>query len=152
MRRLKIAAGSSHAAVVTPRHWRAVVAIATTAICRYPPQDRRAREETHMYRTDPKRLDPKARAIEAALRRIGEPITEAQARELASLEDCNCRDGMFALATTRRQLFAGSGLVAGVGMTASLPGRAHAKSPPLAVQYPWPPTSPEHPHLEMSVE
>ena len=60
-----------------------------------------------MYRTDPKRLDPKVRAIEAALRRIGEPITEAQGRELASLEDCDCRDGMFALASTRRQLFAG---------------------------------------------
>jgi hypothetical protein len=77
------------------------VAIATIAIFRYPPQDLRAREETHMYRTDPKRLDPKARAIEAALRRIGEPITEARARELALLEDCDCRDGMFALAAKR---------------------------------------------------
>ncbi len=105
-----------------------------------------------MYRTDPKRLDPKARAIEAALRRIGEPITEAQARELASLEDCNCRDGMFALATTRRQLFAGSGLVAAVGMTAMLPGRAHAKVPPGAVEYPVPADSTKEPGRVMGVD
>jgi hypothetical protein len=60
------------------------------------------------------------------------PITEAQARELASLEQCDCREGMFALAATRRQLFAGSGLVAAVGMTAMLPARAQAKAPPGA--------------------
>ena len=51
-----------------------------------PPPDLRARKATHMYRTDPKPLDPKARDVEAALRRIGEPIMEAQARELALLE------------------------------------------------------------------
>ena len=58
-----------------------------------------------MYRTDPKRLDSKARAVEAALRRIGEPITETRARELASLEDCDCRDGMFALAAAFCRIF-----------------------------------------------
>jgi sulfane dehydrogenase subunit SoxC len=61
---------------------------------------------------------------------------EAQAKDIAALEDCDCKDGMFALAATRRQLFAGPGLVAAVGMTALLPGRANAKAPPGAVEYP----------------
>ena len=51
------------------------------------------------------------RAIEEALGRLGEPITEAQAKAIAALEDLRtARDGMFALAATRRQLFAGTGL------------------------------------------
>jgi hypothetical protein len=66
------------------------------------------------------------RAIEEALSRLGQPITEGQARNVAALEDCDCKDGMFALAATRRQLFAGTGLVAAVGMTAML----HSNSPP----------------------
>src|SRR6266436_5512937 len=52
-------------------------------------------------------------AIEDALSRIGEPITEALANA-AALEGCECKEGMFALAATRRQLFAGTGLVAAV--------------------------------------
>jgi hypothetical protein len=62
-----------------------------------------------MHYTDSKRLDAKMRAVEDALSRIGEPITEAQAKSVAVLEDCECKDGMFALAATRRQLFAGTG-------------------------------------------
>ena len=58
-----------------------------------------------MHYTNLKRLDVKMRAIEDALSRIGEPITEAQAKSVAVLEDCECKDGMFALAATRRQLF-----------------------------------------------
>jgi hypothetical protein len=91
-----------------------------------------------MHYTDSKRLDVKMRAIEDALSRIGEPITEAQAKSVAVLEDCECKDGMFALAATRRQLFAGTGLVAAVGMTAMLPREADAKAPPGAVEYPVP--------------
>ena len=78
----------------------------------------------------------KARAIEKALSRLGEPITEAQARDIAALEDCDCKDGMFALAATRRQLFAGTGLVAAVGMTAILPRGADARASPGSVEYP----------------
>ena len=90
-----------------------------------------------MHSTDPERPTTKARAIEKALSLIGEPITEAQAKKnIAALEDCDCKDGMFALAATRRQLFAGPGLVAAVGMSAMLPGRADAKAPPGAVEYP----------------
>ena len=81
--------------------------------------------------------DADVQAIEDALSRIGEPITEAQANA-AALEDCECKEGMFALAATRRQLFAGAGLVAAVGMTAMLPRRADAKAPPGAVEYPVP--------------
>src|SRR3954453_534044 len=87
---------------------------------------------------------PDAQAIEQALRRIGEPITEAQAKA-AALEDCACKEGMFALAATRRQLFAGTGLVAAVGMTAMLPHRADAKVPPGAVEYPIPTDSIKEP-------
>jgi hypothetical protein len=43
---------------------------------------------------------------------------------------------MFALAATRRRLFAGTGLVAAVGMTAILPRGAAATAPPGAVEYP----------------
>ena len=63
-----------------------------------------------MHYTDPKRLDAKVRAIEDALSRIGEPITEAYAKRVAALEDCECKNGMFALATSRRQLLSGTGL------------------------------------------
>src|SRR5204863_3337684 len=85
---------------------------------------------------DSEHLGTKTRAIKTALRRLGEPITEAQAKHVAALEDCDCKDGMFALAATRRSLFAGTGLVAAVGMTAMLPRRADAKAPPGAVEYP----------------
>ena len=89
-----------------------------------------------MHNTDSERLATKARAIEDALSRIGEPITEAQAKSVAVLEDCECKDGMFALATSRRQLLSGTGLIAAVGMTAMLPRTADAKAPPGAVEYP----------------
>jgi hypothetical protein len=89
-----------------------------------------------MHYTDSKRLDAKMRAIEDALSRIGEPITEAQAKSVAVLEDCECKAGMFALATSRRQLLSGTGLIAAVGMTAMLPRTADAKAPPGAVEYP----------------
>src|SRR5215218_2570673 len=79
--------------------------------------------------------DARAEAIEQALGRIGQPISEAEAQELAKLEACECREGMFALAPTRRQMFGGAGLVAAVGMTAMLPGGAEAKAPPGAVEY-----------------
>jgi sulfane dehydrogenase subunit SoxC len=45
---------------------------------------------------------------------------------------------MFALATTRRQLFGGACLIAAVGMTGMLPRTAAAKAPPGAVEYPVP--------------
>jgi sulfane dehydrogenase subunit SoxC len=89
-----------------------------------------------MHSTDSERLNTKARAIKEALSRIGEPISEAQAKNIAAPEDCACKDGMFALAATRRQIFAGSGLVAAVGMTVMLPRAAGAKAPAGAVEYP----------------
>jgi sulfane dehydrogenase subunit SoxC len=76
--------------------------------------------------------------VEQALARLGEPVTEAQARAVAVREDCDCKEGMFALAPSRRQLFGGAGLVAAVGMTAMLPRVARAKAPPGAVEYPVP--------------
>jgi sulfane dehydrogenase subunit SoxC len=80
-------------------------------------------------------VDVCAEAIEKALSRIGQPVSEAEARWLAEREACECRQGMFALATTRRQMFGGAGLVAAVGMTAMLPRAADAKAPPGAVEY-----------------
>jgi sulfane dehydrogenase subunit SoxC len=84
------------------------------------------------------RTEAKAKAIEAALSRIGEPISEAQAKALSAREDCDCKEGMFALAGTRRQLFGGAGLAAAVGVTAMLPRAAAAKAPPGAAEYPVP--------------
>jgi hypothetical protein len=46
----------------------------------------------------------KARAIGDALARIGEPITENEAKRVAAAQDCECKDGMFALAANRRQI------------------------------------------------
>jgi sulfane dehydrogenase subunit SoxC len=91
-----------------------------------------------MTTADPERVAAKIRAIEEALSRIGEHVTERQARGLAGQEDCECKEGMFALAATRRQLFGGAALVASVGMTAVLPRSAEAKVPPGAVEYPVP--------------
>jgi sulfane dehydrogenase subunit SoxC len=91
-----------------------------------------------MHSTDSERSDSKARAIEKALGGLGESITEAQARSLAALEDCDCKDGMFALAPSRRRLLAGTGFVAAAGMGALLPRTAAAKAPPGAVEYPVP--------------
>ena len=91
-----------------------------------------------MHSTDVERLDTKSRAIEEALGRLGQPITEGQARDVAALEDCDCKDGMFALAPSRRRLLAGTGFVAAAGMGALLPRGAAAKAPPGAVEYPVP--------------
>ena len=63
-----------------------------------------------------------AKTIDEALSRLGDPISEAAARRVASLEDCECKDGMFALAATRRQIFAGTGLAAAVGHRRRAPG------------------------------
>ena len=81
--------------------------------------------------------DANAEAIEQALRRIGEPVTEAQVEALGR-EDCECKQGMFALAATRRRFFGGAGMVAAVGMTAMRPRPAQGKAPPGAVEYPVP--------------
>src|SRR5215831_5297365 len=78
--------------------------------------------------------DARTAAIEETLGRIGERISEAQALS----EVCECRQGMFALAGTRRQLFGGAGFIAAVGMTGMLPHTAAAKAPPGAVEYPVP--------------
>ena len=51
-----------------------------------------------MHSTEFERRNTKSRAIEEALSRLGQPITEGQARNVAALEDCDCKDGMFALA------------------------------------------------------
>jgi sulfane dehydrogenase subunit SoxC len=91
-----------------------------------------------MTAANSERVDAKTKAIEDALSRLGEPVTEAQAKALAAREACECKDGMFALAATRRQMFGGAGLVAAVGMTAMLPRTAAAKAPPGAVEYPVP--------------
>jgi sulfane dehydrogenase subunit SoxC len=91
-----------------------------------------------MSNLNSERMEAKAKAIEEALGRIGEPISEAQAKDLAAREDCDCKEGMFALAGTRRQLFGGAGLAAAVGMTAMLPRAAAAKAPPGAAEYPVP--------------
>jgi sulfane dehydrogenase subunit SoxC len=89
-----------------------------------------------MHSEENQRVDEKARAIQQALGRIGESITETQARTIATTEDCDCKDGMFALTASRRQLFAGTGLMAAAGMTAMLARPAAAKAPAGAVEYP----------------
>jgi sulfane dehydrogenase subunit SoxC len=101
-------------------------------------REEQARREDAMSNANSERMEAKAKAIEEALGRLGEPISEAQAKDVVAPEDCDCKDGMFALAATRRQLFGGAGLVAAVGMTAALPHAAAAKAPPGAAEYPVP--------------
>ena len=98
-----------------------------------------------MHSANAERSDAKVRAIEDALSRLGEPITEAQAKAIAALEDCECKEGMFALSATRRHLFAGAGLVAAVGMTGMLPRAASGKAPAGAIEYPVPADSTKEP-------
>src|SRR5258706_5041177 len=86
-----------------------------------------------MSAVDTERVDARTAEIEQALGHIGERISEEAAAEV-----CECRQGMFALAATRRQLFGGAGLIAAVGMTGMLPRTAAAKAPPGAVEYPVP--------------
>ena len=76
--------------------------------------------------------------MEEALGRIGARISEAQARKLAVVEECDCKEGMFALAATRRRMLGGAGLIATVGMTPVFPRNAQAKAPPGAIEYPIP--------------
>src|SRR5260370_18447287 len=85
--------------------------------------------------TDTDHASARAQAIAEALGRLGEPITEAQAREIAAGQDCDCQEGMFALAPTRRGLLGRAGLVAAVGASAMLPRTTFAKAPPGAVDY-----------------
>ena len=80
----------------------------------------------------------KVHALEEALGRIGARISEAQARKLAVVEECDCKEGMFALAATRRRMLGGAGLIATVGMTPVFPRNAQAKAPPGAIEYPIP--------------
>jgi sulfane dehydrogenase subunit SoxC len=105
-----------------------------------------------MHDSDSERLNAKTHAIAEALRRIGEPITEAQAKNVAAREECACRDGMFALAATRRGLFAGSGLVAAAGVTAMLPRAAAGAAPAGAVEYPVPEDSTKEPGRMMGID
>ena len=77
-------------------------------------------------------------AFNEALGRIGNPIDEADATLTAQQQDCTCKDGMFALASTRRWFVAGSGLVAAVGMTTLLARASQAKVPAGAGDYPVP--------------
>src|SRR5262249_39440903 len=97
-----------------------------------------------MSSSDSDHVDTTARALEAALARIGEPITEAQAK-IAALEDCECKEGMFALATSRRALLSVAGAMAATGAAAVLPRPANAKAPPGAVEYPVPADSTKEP-------
>jgi sulfane dehydrogenase subunit SoxC len=94
----------------------------------------------------------KTKAVQEALGRIGEAVSEAEARRLAVRQDCECKDGMFALAGTRRQLFAGTGLVAAVGMTTLLPRSAAAQAPPGAIDYPVPADSTKEQGRMMGVD
>jgi sulfane dehydrogenase subunit SoxC len=98
----------------------------------------------------PGRPDVKVHAVKEALSRIGEEITEAQARIFDAREDCECKEGVYALAPSRRHFFAGAGLVAGVGI--GTPRSASAKAPPGAVEYPVPVDSTKEPGRMMGAD
>src|ERR1700738_3951016 len=81
---------------------------------------------------DPERVCARAQAIAEELGRLGGPITETQAREIAARQKCDCQEGMFALAPTRRGLLHGAGVAVAVSASAILP---RTKAPPGAVEY-----------------
>src|SRR5215472_7979895 len=84
---------------------------------------------------DPERVCARAQAIAGALGRLGEPITETQARKIAARQKCDCQEGMFALAPTRRGLLHGAGVAVAVSTSALLPRTTFANAPPGAVEY-----------------
>jgi len=73
-------------------------------------------EASQLRFMDPERVAAQAQAFAEALGRLGEPITEAQGREIAARHQCECQEGMFALAPTRRGLLGSAGLIAAVGV------------------------------------
>jgi sulfane dehydrogenase subunit SoxC len=97
-------------------------------------------------------VEVRAEALEKALGRIGQPVSEAEARALAEREACDCRQGMFALAPSRRQMFGGASLVAAVGMTAMLPRAGQAKAPPGALEFDVPEDPTKEPGRMMGVD
>jgi sulfane dehydrogenase subunit SoxC len=101
---------------------------------------------------DHDRASAQAQAIAEAVGRLGEPISEAQAREIATRQECECQDGMFALAPTRRGLLGSAGLVAAVGATAMLPHPTFAKAPPGAAEYQVPEDPTKEPGRLMGVD
>ena len=101
---------------------------------------------------DPERASARVQAIAEALGRLGERITEAQAREIAVGQQCDCQEGMFALAPTRRGLLGSAGLIAAVGATAMLPRASLAKAPPGAVEYQVPEDPTKEPGRLMGVD
>ena len=101
---------------------------------------------------DPDRASARVQAIAEALGRLGEPITEAQAREIAPEQQCDCQEGMFALAPTRRSVLGSAGLVAAVGATVMLPRTTFAKTPPGAVEYQVPEDPTKEPGRLMGVD
>src|SRR6516164_11400121 len=101
--------------------------------------------------TEPRDL-ARPQAIAEALGRLGEPITEAQARDVAVRQVCDCQAGMFALAPTRRGLLGSAGSVAAVGATAMLPRASLANAPPGAVEYPVPEDPTKEPGRLMGVD
>jgi sulfane dehydrogenase subunit SoxC len=101
---------------------------------------------------EPEGVSAHAQAIAEALSRLGEPITEAQAREIAARQVCDCQEGMFALAPTRRGLLGSAGLVAAVGATAMLPRASLAKPPPGSVEYQVPEDPTKEPGRLMGVD
>src|SRR6516225_614257 len=101
---------------------------------------------------NPERVAAQAQAFAEALSRLGEPITEAEAREIAARHQCECREGMFALAPTRRGLLGSAGLIAAVGATAMLPRASLAKAPPGAVEYQVPEDPTKEPGRLMGVD
>ena len=54
---------------------------------------------------DPKRASAQAQAIAEALGRLGEPITEARAREIAVGQQCDCQEGADATRPPRQGRF-----------------------------------------------
>src|SRR5260370_42580712 len=85
---------------------------------------------------DPERVCARAQAIAEALGRLGEPITETQAREIAARQKCDCQEGMFALAPTRRGLLHGAGVAVPGNGRAVPPRRTVAQAPAGAAEHP----------------
>ena len=101
---------------------------------------------------DPERVCARAQAIAGALGRLGEPITETQAREIAARQKCDCQEGMFALAPTRRGLLHGAGVAVAVSASAILPRTTFAKAPSGAVDYQVPEDPTKEPGRLMGVD
>lgn len=104
-----------------------------------------------MHPSDSRRSIASNPQLDEAGSHIEEPVAHSSAN-FAPSADCPCKEGMFALALTRRQAVTRAGLAAAAAMTGMLPRAARSEAPPGAGEYPVPDDSTKEPGRPMGLD